>query len=106
MDDFDLFISYVEWDDGGKRRPILVYVIDGDIVSVFNITSQFETKSDAIKAHYYKINDWMQAGLEKQSYVDTGKLIDLKKSTFDSKTPIGTLTYADKIALLAFLNKR
>jgi hypothetical protein len=105
MGEFDLFIAFIPWRDGGKRRPVLVYAIDGDIASVFSVTSQYDRKSGVIQAQYFKINDWAQAGLGKQSYVDTGRLIDLQKSAFDGKTSMGRLCKADELRLLEFLKK-
>jgi len=105
MNPFDIFIAYIPWGGGGKRRPVLVYVIGDKVVSVFSVTSQYDRKSSGIKAQYFKIDDWAQAGLDKQSYVDTGRLIDLKKSSFDGKVPIGQLSEADELRLLEFLKQ-
>jgi len=41
----------------------------------------------------------------KQSYIDTGILLNLPISVFKNKKPIGKLTIADKKRLLAFLTK-
>jgi len=54
-------------------------------------------------AQFFKIDDWAQAGLDRQSYVDTGTLITLSLSAFKNKNPIGRLTEADKQKLLEFL---
>ena len=72
MDTFDIFIAYVSWSDGGKLRPVLVIEQQEDMLSVFNITTQYEGKSDVIRSKYFKITDWNQAGLNKPSYIDTG----------------------------------
>lgn len=58
-----------------------------------------------IKARYFKINDWSQSGLDKQSYVDTGTLISFPMSVIDGKKPIGELTSSDKQRLLGFLTR-
>ncbi|MDR1299159.1 MAG: hypothetical protein LBJ84_02770 [Oscillospiraceae bacterium] len=104
MDPFDIFITYMSWDGGGKARPVLVFMLGDGTVDIYQITTQYEGKSDAIKAQYYKIADWAQAGLDRQSYIDIGTLITLSKETFNGKTPIGRLTESDKLRLLEFLS--
>ena len=100
---FDIFIAYISWDSGGKDRPVLAFVVDESSVDIYQITTQYENKSKEIQTLYFKINDWMLAGLDKQSYVDTGTLITLSLDTFKGKTPIGRLTENDKQRLLEFL---
>jgi hypothetical protein len=84
---------------------VLVLQIKGESILIFPITTQYENKSKAIKASYFKITDWIQAGLAKQSYIDTGTLIKLPLSVIDNKKIIGQLTKSDKQRLLDFLNK-
>jgi hypothetical protein len=105
MELFDIFITYIAWDNGGKRRPALVYKKEDDSVVIFPITTQFDNKSSVIKAQYFKINDWAQAGLDKQSYVDTGSPRRAKEPAFANDPVIGKLTDADKRRLLEFLTK-
>jgi hypothetical protein len=102
MELFDIFITYVRWDNGGKRRPALVFKRDGDRIIIFPITTQYENKSEAVRSKYFRINDWAQAGLDKQSYVDTGSPRRAKETAFANDTIIGKLTDADKRRLLAF----
>jgi mRNA interferase MazF len=71
MEPFELFITYLSWGSGGKNRPILVLLLNEDTISVYPITTQYENKSESIKSQYFKIKDWQQAGLDKQSYIDT-----------------------------------
>jgi len=103
MEPFELFITYISWGSGGKSRPVLVLLLTEDTIFVYPITTQYENKSGAIKSRYFKINDWPQAGLDKQSYIDTGILLTLPISVIKNKKPIGKLTIADKKRLLAFL---
>ena len=103
MKPFDLFIAHLSWGDGGKNRPVLVYVLDGSEVGVYQITSQYESKSEQIRTKYFEIKDWAKAGLDKVSYVDTGTLIDIPVALLAGKTPIGKLTEADKQRFLEFL---
>jgi len=111
MEPFELFITYISWtssssqESGGKNRPVLVLLLSEDTMSVYPVTTQYENKSEAIKARYFKITDWQQAGLDRQSYIDTGILLRLPISVIKNKKPIGKLTTADKDRLLAFLTK-
>ena len=105
MEAFDVFISYVKWDNGGKNRPVLVYALNDGLVRIYPITTQYENKSESIKANYFKINDWSHAGLDKQSYVDTGTRLTQSLSIFNNIAPIGKLTEADKKRLIEFLLK-
>ena len=106
MDIFDIFITYVSWGDSGKNRPVLVIELKETIVSVFNITTQYKNKNDNIRSNYFKINDWSQAGLFKQSYIDTNIIRDIPISAFDGKAEIGRLTENDISRLIEFLSKR
>lgn len=103
MKPFEIFIVYISWGSGGKSRPVLAFMLNDNKISVYPITSQYDDKSDVIKARYFKINDWSQLGLAKQSYVDTGTLISFPMSVIDGKKPIGELTSSDKQRLLDFL---
>ena len=99
MKPYDLHIAYVSWGHDGKRRPVLVLSSDEKEVAVFQITSQYENKSEAIQAQYISIDDWAQAGLSKQSYIDIGRIIDLPIITVQP-VPIGKLSENDLRKLL------
>jgi len=103
MKQFDIFVSYISWGADGKKRPVLVYALNNEFVRVYPITTQYENKSQAIKAKYFKINDWAQAGLVSQSYVDTGTRFNQALSIFENDTPVGSLSNADKQRLIEFL---
>jgi hypothetical protein len=68
MNPLDIFIAYVSWGNAGKSRPVLVFREDGNRVDVFAITTQYKGKSKTIQAKYFKIDDWQQAGLDKQRF--------------------------------------
>jgi hypothetical protein len=104
MKQFDLFIAFISWNEGGKDRPVLAFIIDKNNVDVYQITTQYESKSKEVQALYFKISDWKKSGLTKQSYVDTGTLITLSIDTFKGKTPIGELSENDKQRFLEFLS--
>jgi len=105
MKSFDIFIMYISWGKDGKRRPVLVYAQDSVKVAVYLITTKYDGKSEAIKANYFKITDWVHAGLNKVSYVDTGTLVKLPKSSIAGKAPIGRLSASDIKNFLNFLHK-
>jgi hypothetical protein len=104
MKPFDIFITYLSWDGGGKNRPVLAFIISDEAVDIYPITTKYDDKSEAVQGQYFKIVDWTQAGLDMQSYIDTGTLITLSIATFKNKTSIGKLTENDKLRLLIFLN--
>ena len=104
MKPFDIFIVYISWGIDGKNRPVLAFALSEDTTHVYQITTKYESKSEAVRSQYFKINDWAQAGLDAQSYVDTGTLISLSTATFRNKSPIGKLTTKDKLRFLEFLN--
>jgi len=106
MRPFEIFITYISWGSGGKNRPVLVLMSNGNSVSVYPITTQYENKNKTIRARYFKMDDWIQAGLAKQSYIDTGTLIKVPLAAISNRNPIGRLTVADKQRLLVFISSR
>jgi hypothetical protein len=104
MTPFDVCIAFVSWEDGGKRRPVLLIAKEDDYTKVFRITSQYANKSDAVKAHYFEIADWQQAGLSKLSYIDTIKPVEVPTALLS--TPIGKLSENDKRRLLEFYQSK
>lgn len=103
MNIFDIYVAYVSWGNDGKKRPVLILEHQSNIVTVFNITTRYEDKSEAIRSNYFKINDWAQAGLNKQSYVDTNITVNIPLSSVDIQNPIGKLTDTDVRRLLEFM---
>ena len=104
MSPYDLHIAHVSWGTDGKRRPVLVLSSDKTEAAVFQITSQYDSKSTVIKSQYVAIDDWAQAGLAKQSYIDIGKIIDLPTATLQP-VPIGKLSNNDLRKLLNAMDK-
>ena len=99
----ELCVAYIAWETGGKRRPALVLSDDGDVISVYPITTQYDKKNKDIQAQYFIITDWKQAGLDKQSYVDTIEIVELERTAIVS--PIGKLSEVDEARLIEFLLK-
>ena len=106
MNIFDIYITYVSWGSGGKRRPVLILAENMDHVIVFKITTQFEGKSESIQAKYFTINEWRQAGLSKQSYIDTNNTITLPHVAVDNMNPIGKLSVTDERRLIEFISRQ
>lgn len=102
---FEIYIAFVSWGSGGKRRPVLILDESNGAVTVFNITTRYENKSESIRARYYAIADWRQAGLDKQSYIDTNTTVTLPTSAVDRRNPIGRLSPADEQRLIVFVNQ-
>ena len=105
MKPFDIYIAYVSWNGDGKTRPVLIIDQQDAVVYAFNITTQYEGKSDAIRAGYFKINDWKAASLDRQSYVDTNTVRDIPAAVFDGKKEIGRLSAVDEKRLIEFINQ-
>jgi hypothetical protein len=105
MNTFDIYIAYVSWGSGGKRRPVLVLKESERSVTVFGITTQYAEKSESIRAKYFAINDWKQAGLDRQSYVDTNRTLTIPVSSVDGNSRVGKLTSADEQRLIAFISR-
>ena len=99
MNPYNIHIAYVSWGDDGKRRPVLILSSNEKEVAVFQITSQYSGKSAVIQSQYVIISDWAQAGLDKQSYIDIGRIIDLPIATVQPN-PIGKLSEKDLRNLL------
>lgn len=100
----DIAISFVQFTNSntGKVRPLLLLQVKDDEALVFKITSKYENKSNAVKEKYYPIQKWKEAGLVKQSYIDT-----YSPAAFipvdEIKRIIGTLQPVDVIGLESFL---
>ena len=104
MNIFDIFIAYVSWGDGGKKRPVLILEHRADSIMVFNITTRYERKSEDVRSKYFKIYEWQKAGLDRESYIDTNDTVTLPLSSVDQTNPIGTLTELDVQRLVEFLS--
>jgi len=104
MPPYEIYIIHLSWGSGGKVRPVLAFIVDECTASIYKITTQYVSKGAEIKTLYFKINDWLEAGLNKPSFVDTGTLITLPIDAFEGKTLVGRLTNADKQRLFEFLS--
>lgn len=104
----DVSVAYIMFisGNGGKRRPIFVISEDAKSVSFYPITSKYQKKSLAIKKNYFKINDLKVARLKKDSWIDTGNLIQTAKPFLKSIVTIGHLSKSDLHRLAQFVQQR
>jgi hypothetical protein len=102
----DIFIAYVQWNGGGKVRPILVVKTEKDSVYAYRITTRYENKSPAVQSNYYEIAEWQSAGLDKPSYIDTSDIIRVSARSVSKKPPIGELSLLDSLGLIRFLESK
>ncbi|WP_083378613.1 type II toxin-antitoxin system PemK/MazF family toxin [Enterococcus timonensis] len=105
MNKNDIFIGYLPFSNQlntGKIRPVLLIAKENELVHVFKITSQYESKSKHIKKQYYQIQNWEEAGLKKKSWIDIGaaKTIDLNQLKIKK---IGQLSINDQEHLALFI---
>ena len=100
---YDIYIAYVSWGDDGKRRPVLILEQGSNGVKVFNITTQYEGKSESVRSRFFKINEWQKAGLNQESYIDTNRTVTLPRSSVAQSA--GKLTESDVQRLIEFLSK-
>lgn len=104
----DVYKIYVVFqdEDGGKERYV-VQVGNTQIeigVTVSSITSQYENKSEEIKARYYPVKDWKAAGLTKPSYVDIrSKNTYSVLEVMQGGKHVGSLSAQDMIGLYDFI---
>jgi len=105
MSPHEIYIVHLSWGSDGKVRPVLVFLADESTISVYRITSRYESKSEEVRASYFKINDLSHAGLDRPSFIDTGTLITLPINALEGKSPVGKLTVADKQRLAEFFSQ-
>ena len=105
MNLFDIIIAHIEWGSEGKKRPVLIFKKTEKTIIVFNITTQYENKSEFIRRKYFKINEYKQAGLDKESYVDTNTARNLPVEALLNKTAIGQLSESDVLRLIKFMSE-
>ncbi|MEJ5034914.1 hypothetical protein WH243_14665 [Acinetobacter sp. MYb177] len=105
----DVYKIYVAYDknsnDGKERYVVQLGKTQIEIgVSMSSITSQYDEKSEYIKAQYYEIKDWQQAGLKKKSYVDIrSKTTYTFVQVLQLGNCVGALTAKDMIGFFDFI---
>lgn len=103
-DEHDIVMLNVQFDEGNdfKYRPAYIFKLDGEEIFFYKITSKYENKSEAIQAKYFKIVDWVAAGLEKESWIDTVSMKRINENETRIKFT-GTMSDEDERRLAEFL---
>ncbi|EHO49904.1 toxin-antitoxin system, toxin component, MazF family [Lentilactobacillus kisonensis F0435] len=106
MDTNDVLVAFIAYKEktGGKTRPVLLISKRGRQLSVFRITSKYQSKSPRIQKAYCHIVDWQQANLRKPSWIDVGQTITINSEKI-KVVKIGTLSDADVFRLSEFIEK-
>lgn len=104
LSEHEVAFAYVEYADnsGGKRRPVIIMSVDGEEVTFYKITSQYFKKSEFIRQKYYQIKDWMEAGLDRPSWVDTITPITYAQNKYSFRV-VGRFTPRDIVGLKMFI---
>ncbi|WP_332406571.1 hypothetical protein [Pseudolactococcus laudensis] len=87
---------------GSKTRPVFVLKYDNEIISYYNITSQFSSKSDYYQSKYFEIKDWAHSGLNKPSWIDTFKIRQVEEE-YVVINFVGYLSSQDEARFIDFL---
>ena len=105
MNTYEINITSIIWGSTKKRRPVLIIESNKNDVTCFRITTHYQSKRYGSVVKYFVINDWQQAGLNEQSYIDTSFTVALMKTAVDNN-PIGKLSIEDEIRLIDFINNQ
>lgn len=102
-----VLVTRIGYEDGqgSKIRPAIVVKFDNEVIRTFRVTSQYQSKSEHIKAQYLEIIDWFKVGLKKPSWIDTVKLYDIENNGFNIKV-IGRLSERDIARLKMFIRDK
>lgn len=98
----EIYLAEIPYEDRNqvKYRPALVVSVGEEDVTVFKITSK------QIKKYYYPIQEWNQAGLNRQSYVDIHRTFTLPQKVVFKRPPLGKLTLDDTVNLFEFIKNQ
>ena len=77
-------------------KPLFVLKQEGEVVTALIITTD---------SAGYKITEWQQAGLDKQSYVDIKTMVEVPISALNFENQAARLTNFDANGLIEFLLK-
>ena len=104
LEEYEIALTRVVFHDksGSKIRPILVIRHSDNAVFALSVTSQYQSKSVSIRQKYFRILDWVEAGLKKPSWVDTITVLKFRANTLKDLRVIGELTQRVKIRFVKF----
>ena len=103
MNTFEIYISSIIWGGIKKRRPVLIIKSNLKEITCFRITTHHQTNIEGKVIKYFILNDWQQAGLNEQLYIDTSFTVTLPQAAIDV-SPIGKLSVEDEVRLIDFIN--
>ena len=103
MNTYEIYITSIIWGSTKKRRPVLIIESNKKDVTCFRITTHYQSKRYGNVVKYFVINDWQQAGLNEQSYIDTSFTVTLPKTAINNSL-IGKLSVEDEVRLIDFIN--
>ena len=105
MEEFDILIAKVPFENSEdyKWRPVFILSVNGKTIKFLRITTKYDTKSDYIKSKYFEIIDYIEAGLNRQSWIDTFKAYQLNDENFKIHV-LGKLTERDFERFITFLS--
>ncbi|MDR1606562.1 MAG: hypothetical protein LBS41_05565 [Streptococcaceae bacterium] len=105
MQEFDIIIAKVPFGDSEdyKWRPVFILSVAGQAVKFLRITTKFETKSAYMQSKYFEIIDYIEAGLNRQSWIDTFRAYPLDDINFKLHV-LGRLTKRDFDRFIDFLS--
>lgn len=104
LKEYDIMILNVQFGDGigAKNRPAIILKLNGETISFYSITSQYENKSQYIQSKYFEIIDYVEAGLRKRSWIDTMTVKRLNENEVHFHV-IGRLSMEDTYRFMRFL---
>lgn len=99
MERFDIYMADIKFEDtdNSKTRPSIILQESPENIIVLKVTSQKHTK-----VPQYELQDWVQEGLWKKSYVDLNKVYKITNDNI--KQILGRLTKIDKNGLIQAIN--
>ena len=105
MEEFDIIVAKVPFENSEeyKWRPVFILSVNGRAVKFLRITTKFATKSEYMQSKYFEIIDYIEAGLNRQSWIDTFRAYHLDNENFKIHV-LGKLTERDFERFIAFLS--
>lgn len=104
----EIYLAEIPYEDRNqvKYRPALIVSVGEEDVTVFKVTSKYQAKSKQMKKYYYPIQKWNQAGLNRQSYVDTHRTFTLPQRIVFKRPPLGKLMLDDTVNLFELIKNQ
>ncbi|MEY8294070.1 hypothetical protein [Limosilactobacillus caviae] len=101
----DISIAYISWNGGGKKDQFILFLIVIIRFASIKLPPNMKINHLRLGKNYFKIGHWKEAGLNKQSYIDTITVGKIDKRKFNLRI-IGRLSKQDAEKLVMFLNNQ